>query len=179
MARINLWTSRLPGLAARRDDIESKLGYKLHQCARVHTGEDACRRFLDFATGPNALWQGDFRDLNTSVARIATLCVGGRITLDVVEQTITRLVSAWYPQFAVVSIDLAHEILDTEQSAELDLFTLVQLNTVLEIFLRSHSRADAGRKLIAVSRQSKEHVNDSDRLRKYVQRFKLWWNNAR
>lgn len=56
LARINLWTSRLPGLAARRDDIESNLGYKPNQCARVYVGENAHRRFLDFATGPDAHW---------------------------------------------------------------------------------------------------------------------------
>lgn len=45
---------------------------------------------------------------------MATLCVGGRVTRDLVEQEITRLVSNWYPQSAGASIDLAHEVLDAE-----------------------------------------------------------------
>ena len=184
LARINLWTFRLPGLAARHEDIEPNLDYELHQYARqqnvhIRFGKEARQRFLDFATGPDALWQGNFRDLNASVTRMATLSVGGRITQDTVEQEIVRLLSAWHPQSTTVSLDLAHEVLGAEKSTGLDLFTRVQLNTVLEVCRRSHSLADAGRKLFAVSRQAKEHANDSDRLRKYLQRFNLSWDKVR
>jgi transcriptional regulatory protein RtcR len=35
--------------------------------------------------------------------------------------------------------------------------------------------SDAGRKLFAVSRESKAKPNDADRLRKYLARFNLDW----
>lgn len=79
----------------------------------------------------------------------------------------------------MVSIDLAHAVLGAEQSTELDLFTRVQLNTVLEVCRRSHSLADAGRKLIAVTGRFKERANDSNRLRKYLQRYNLTWEKVR
>ena len=55
LARINLWTFRLPGLAERREDIEPNLDYELEQF-RQRTGtavtfsSEARRLFLAFAT---------------------------------------------------------------------------------------------------------------------------------
>lgn len=184
LARINLWTFQLPGLAARREDIEPNLDYELQQFARqqnvhVRFGKEARQLFLDFATGPEATWQGNFRDLNASLTRMATLATGGRITREGAEEEIQRLRSAWSPQSTQASADLVLKVLGNEKSAQLDLFTRVQLNSVLEVCQRSNSMADAGRKLFAVSRQSKGRANDSDRLRKYLQRFDLSWDDLR
>jgi transcriptional regulatory protein RtcR len=48
------------------------------------------------------------------------------------------------------------------------------------IFLREHRRsrfiADAGRALFGASRAKRNSINDSDRLRKFLQRFGLNWD---
>ena len=54
LSRINLWTFRLPGLSARREDIEPNLDYELEQYTartgiKVTFNKEARRRFLDFA----------------------------------------------------------------------------------------------------------------------------------
>ena len=41
----------------------------------------------------------------------------------------------------------------------------------------SKSLSDAGRKLFTVSRQSKSRPNDTDRLRKYLAKLNLSWND--
>ena len=93
LARINLWTFRLPGLSARREDIEPNLDYELEQyTARTGTkvtfNKEARRRFLDFAMSEGAAWRANFRDLNGAVTRMATLAPGNRINVDTVEEEI-------------------------------------------------------------------------------------------
>ena len=55
LARINLWTFRLPGLRERPEDIEPNLDHELANCAavtgvRISMSQEARARFLAFAT---------------------------------------------------------------------------------------------------------------------------------
>ena len=100
LARINVWTFRFPGLRERVEDIEPNLRYELEQQARatgtnMSMNEEARVYFLEFATSKEAVWSGNFRDLNAALARMATLAHGGRIALDVVEDEIERLRANW------------------------------------------------------------------------------------
>jgi len=58
---------------------------------------------------------------------------------------------------------------------DLALFDRVQLAAVVRVCRTSNSLADAGRKLFSESRKQRRAVNDTDRLRKYLQRFGLSW----
>ncbi len=62
---------------------------------------------------------------------------------------------------------------------ELDHFDQIQLAGVLKICRKYPSLSEAGRKLFSISRQRKQNVNDADRLRKYLARFGLTWDEAR
>lgn len=69
LARINLWTFRLPALRDRPEDIEPNLDYELAQFARragrtVRFNSEARDAFLRFAIGPLGLWLRNFRDLD-------------------------------------------------------------------------------------------------------------------
>src|ERR1019366_5857142 len=69
LARMNLWTFRLPGLAERPEDIEPHLDYELDQFARRSSlratlSKEAREQFLSFARSPAAQWNANFRDLN-------------------------------------------------------------------------------------------------------------------
>jgi transcriptional regulatory protein RtcR len=82
LARINMWTFELPGLAERAEDIEPNLQYELDQFAytegrRVLLSGPSREAFLQFAASSEALWLGNFRDLNGAVTRMATLVRGG------------------------------------------------------------------------------------------------------
>ena len=61
----------------------------------------------------------------------------------------------------------------------LDLFDRIQLQHVIAECRRHPNMAAAGRALFNVSRLERATANDSDRLRKYLQRFGLTWADIR
>jgi transcriptional regulatory protein RtcR len=185
LARINLWTFHLPGLRDRAEDIEPNLNYELDQFAgvtgtQVAFNKEARQRFLEFSTSPEACWAGNFRDLNGAIVRMATFASGGRITVEIVEEEVCQLKASWSRQQTQLSRDndgesLLLEILGPEKAKGLDLFDRVQLAAVLGVCRRSRSLSDAGRALFAISRMAKSSSNDANRLRKYLSRFGLTW----
>lgn len=180
LARINLWAFRLPGLRERPEDIEPNLDYELAQRSResgmnVTMSREARRRFLSFATSAEARWAGNFRDLNAAVTRLSTLSEGGRISLALVEEELTRLRAAWGE--ATPAPDLVEELLGPERAQALDRFERVQLADVLSVCRSARSLSEAGRHLFASSREQKKSANDADRLRKYLARFGLEWSS--
>jgi len=181
LARINLWTFHLPGLAERPEDIEPNLDYELGKLAdatgtRITFNKEARRMFLRFATSPEGKWLGNFRDLNGTVVRMATFAIAGRITVDIVTQEIERLRSSWRRQTEPSEDDnLLVEVLGAEAASRLDRFESVQLSDVLQVCRRRKSLSDAGRVLFAESRKAKKNPNDADRLRKYLARYGLTW----
>lgn len=184
LARMNLWTFRLPGLAERREDIEPNVRYELDQyAARTGTSvtfnKEARERFMRFALSAEATWAANFRDLSGAITRMGTLAPAGRINLEIVDQEIERLRSAWRS----AGVDDAQSICDarlgTDRAAKLDRADTVQLAEVIRVCQMSKSIADASRSLFAVSRLSRTTTNDSDRLRKYLSRFGLTWAQLR
>jgi transcriptional regulatory protein RtcR len=185
LARLNLWTYRLPGLKDRREDLRANLEFELAQFRGNHRrtvrfNQEALRRYLQFAESTESEWSGNFRDLNASVTRMATLATGGRINEAVVEAEITRLRQAWAPHRAdhlrtqqpnLVKLRLSGKL------AELDRFDEAQLEAVLEVCRCCNSLSEAGRQLFAVSRAKKRSTNDADRLKKYLARFELSWSD--
>lgn len=195
LTRINLWTFRLPGLRERAEDIEPNLQYELDQFARasgVHVtfSREAKERFLAFAGSEEGRWTANFRDLDASITRMATLAPGGRITIEIVEEEIARLREAWAGPAAEAKgagmgagaaggdddDALLEELLGPERLAAVDLFDRVQLAAVVRVCRSSRSLSEAGRTLFATSRQRRRTVNDADRLRKYLARFGLSWD---
>jgi transcriptional regulatory protein RtcR len=183
LARIDLWTFHLPGLAERVEDIEPNLAYELEEATRtlgvrVTLSKEARERFLRFAMSKEAAWRGNFRDLGAAVTRMATLASGGRITAEGVEEEMGRLTASWR-RGAVANgaadADVVIEVLGAEAAGELDPFDRVQLAEVLRVCRASRSLSEAGRALFAASRAKKSSTNDADRLRKYLARFGLSW----
>jgi transcriptional regulatory protein RtcR len=184
LARINLWTFDLPGLAERPEDIAPNLEYELAEYARTEGSQitfnrEARARFLDFAASAGARWTGNFRDFNAAIVRMATLSRGGRITLDVVEEEIARLHRAWSGGGSDTAESLVARLLGPERAAELDRFDRVQLEDVLRVCSTCQTLSEAGRLLFSVSRAAKRTSNDADRLRKYLARFGLEWQPVR
>lgn len=179
-ARINLWSFDLPGLAQRPEDIEPNLDFELERFAQAHGQQvrfnlEARRRYLAFASSPDAHWRGNFRELGASLTRMATLADAGRITETLVDEELARLRRSWGYS---ADQDAAAHALGPEADA-LDLFDRLQLNAVLAVCAQASSLSDAGRRLFSVSRQEKKVANDADRLRKYLARFGLDWATLR
>lgn len=177
-ARLNLWTFELPALRDRLEDIEPNLDYELDRFAeregtRVSFNKEARRAFLAFATAPDALWTGNFRDLAASVTRMATFAPSGRIDIATVEAEKTRLKRFWSNGSA--ASDALDRYVEPARLGEIDPFDRIQLAEVIRICRRSRSLSEAGRALFSASRSRRTSANDADRLRKYLQRFGLDW----
>ncbi len=179
LARVNLWTFVLPALRQRPEDLEPNIQYELDRFAqttgmRVTFNREARERYVCFSVSPEAKWNGNFRDLNASITRMATLSAGGRIDVGIVEAEISVLQQLWQtPDDHGDDEALLRQCLDERTAATIDPFDRVQLAYVIRTCVESRSLSDAGRQLFAISRLQKSIANDADRLRKYLARFGL------
>ena len=182
LARINLWTFRLPGLRERPEDIEPNLDYELDRYAAAHGrrvtfSREAREAFLRFAASGEAAWTANFRDFNAALVRMGTLAPGGRITTAIVEDEIARLRAMWVAPGPPASTAFVERFLSSDRIANLDRFERTQLDDVLAVCLKAQSLSEAGRILFSASRTRRTTANDADRLRKYLARFDLAWQD--
>lgn len=183
LARINLWTFQLPALRHRPEDIAPNIEYELERYATergqlVRFSSEARDRFLAFAMSPDAVWNGNFRDLASAITRMSTLAPGGRITEEVVAEECDRLVASWGGGRGRERSVLEGLPLNTPIE-EIDLFDRMQIEAVVGVCRSSQSLSEAGRRLYAASRARRSSTNDADRLRKYLARFGLTWGDTR
>ncbi|WP_455942102.1 RNA repair transcriptional activator RtcR [Neisseria sp.] len=187
-ARINIWNYPLPALANRREDIEPNVEHQLALASQelgrtTRFNKEALAAYLDFAHSNQAPWRGNFRDLAASIMRLATLAPQGRIQVEQVQAEIERLKWLWSEE--PFSDGLLHkrpsektqDYPDKVDWDTLDLFDKLQLQHVIDECRKHPNMAVAGRALFNVSRTERAKVNDSDRLRKYLQRFGLEWGD--
>jgi len=181
LARINLWTYQLPSLKDRMEDLEPNIIYELKNMTKVigykvSFNEAAFAQYLGFCTSAHALWHANFRDLNASITRMATLAEGGRITVEIITNEIQRLKQDWRAIAHENKQDVQatlNETLSTSVLNQLDMFEQAQLAQVISTCKKSKSLAEAGRLLFNHSRTQKTSQNDTHRLKVYLQRFGL------
>ncbi|MEM9159161.1 MAG: RNA repair transcriptional activator RtcR, partial [Verrucomicrobiota bacterium] len=183
LARINLWSYEMPSLADRKEDISPNIEYELNRYAQkfgtlTRFNKEAQKLYLDFANSPQATWNGNFRDLNASITRMATLAGNRRINADIAVQEISRLQKQWSHTSTKDSAStsdekLLAEVLGPEKVDTIDPFDKPQLATVIRACRKYRNLSEAGRHLFSQSRQAKKTSNDSDRLRKYLAKFGL------
>jgi transcriptional regulatory protein RtcR len=183
-ARINLWSYTLPGLAQRPEDLEPNIEHLLAKVAVengrvVRFNAEAKTLYLRFAASGEAHWSGNFRDLAASITRLATLADGGRISTELVNAEIQRLRWLWDRGESIAAVDAdalrLEQMLGDKATATLDLFDRVQLQAVLQVCAQARTLSDAGRQLFNHSRTQRAVLNDADRLRKYLAKFGLRW----
>lgn len=208
-ARINMWTFRLPGLAQRPEDIEPNLDFELTRHEEktgkhVIFAREARRRFLDFAVSPDAPWLGNFRDFTMAVRRMALMADTGVIGVAHVEDETARLRALWDGlrgqedppgglRAARAAVCHAHAPLPHQAGGayplafrvygftpeNCDVFELARMEAVLRACAEHTTLSEAGRALFAVSRTRRTQFNDSDRLRKFLARYGLAWEEVR
>jgi transcriptional regulatory protein RtcR len=177
----------MPALIERREDIEPNLDYEMNRFAektgkKIRFNREAKELFLSLATGRDALWRGNFRDLSAGVTRMGILAEESRITTDIVREEWARLEDGWknfLGKNARSGEDDARllQFVMGEKAENLDRFDAVQLACVIRECRNSRSLSDAGRRLFAMSRLQKSNSNDADRLRKYLGKFSLSWED--
>ncbi len=185
-SRLNLWLFELPGLRDRREDIEPNIAYELDQQLqlaghKISFNKEGYETFLKFAHDPTSLWTGNFRDLNAAITRMSTLAGDKRIGRELVEEEIARLKTLWRRGESTEErphIDLLEEVLGEKKLANIDRFDQVQLAEVIAVCRKSRTLSEAGRVLFAASRARRKATNDSDRVRKYLAKFGLDWEDV-
>lgn len=183
LARIDLWSFRLPSLKERREDIEPNLEYELEKASsrfgmKISFSREARELFMSFALSPDAHWNANFREFNAAITRMATLSVHGRISEEIVRDEIARLGGSTTAA-SVTAENADVPALPDDILTEIDPFDRAQLDEVIRVCRRSTSLSEAGRELFSVSRGKKKVPNDADRLRKYLARFGLTWQGLR
>ena len=139
---------------------------------------DARDAYLRFASDPATPWPGNFRDFGGSIRRLCTLAPRGRITRAMVSDEIDTLRRDWNTSLADPDTRLIEEVMG-DGVQDVDPFDVVQLAKVIRTCRTSANLSAAGRNLFGVSRQKRKTQNDSDRLRKYLQKFDLDWDKVR
>ncbi len=188
---------RLEDLPANIDYELARLGSEQQQQYRFTP--DARQLYEDFATSTDATWQGNFRDLTASMIRLTTLAESKVIRIEDVQAEIERLSSLWgLPDHSssmannslsdlnsdsslvldrhlieTISQNTLDKYLDKDILAKVDTFDAVQLAYVIKVCIDHKNQAAAGRYLYANSRDKLKNPNDSDRLRKYLMKFGL------
>jgi len=176
--RIASWQFDFVPLTERRADISPNIDHALREHMkragrRVEFNPEARASFEAFACAPSATWNGNFRDLNAAVTRMATFAELGKITRDLVREEMKRLKYMWAGP-TQVSLNLS-AVVKPELLETIDRFELVQLSDVLSVCSESRNLSEAGRTLFSESRKRKARPNDADRLRKYLAKYDLEW----
>ncbi|MCJ8347249.1 sigma 54-interacting transcriptional regulator, partial [bacterium] len=179
LARINLWTFSLPGLAQRKEDIEANITFELEKFAlaenrRVTFNKEALQLYLSFAHSKQATWKASFRDLNSSIIRMSTFASNSRISKEIVKDEIELLLKQWKIKEKSSPLE---NLLSQELIEKMDLFDQLQLAPILESCKDYNSMSEAGKDLFSYSRSKKNTSNDSDRIRKYFKKFSLTWKD--
>ena len=203
LSRIGLWRLTLPSLRERPEDIPPNIEFELAENRKktnvnYYFLPEAYADYIAFAKSPQALWNGNFRDLIQSIQRMIFLSKNGCIDSVVVQEEKERLFAQWRGSDeedlktirASVNTDNSESLSSADYQnifAEnispvlnkkldsFDEFDRLQLLSILEICRKSESIAAAGRRLFAKSRLERQSINDSDRLRKYLDKFGLTW----
>ncbi|CAM4114187.1 RNA repair transcriptional activator RtcR [Psychrobacter arenosus] len=190
---------RLEDLPANIDYELARLGSEQQQQYRFEPA--ARQRYETFATSLDATWQGNFRDLTASMTRLTTLADSKVIRVADVEAEIERLCHLWAlpnnsapslqnslsnkkvdghfntdfntQQIETASDAVLEQYVEESVLATIDPFEAVQLAYVIGVCQQHKNQAAAGRYLYANSREQLKSPNDSDRLRKYLLKFNL------
>ncbi|WP_346838424.1 RNA repair transcriptional activator RtcR [Microbulbifer sp. SAOS-129_SWC] len=180
LARIDLWTYKLPSLKERIEDLEPNIDFELEAFSNkagylVSFNKAAREKYLVFGCSVDATWSANFRDLNASITRMGTLADGGRITVEVVDEEIRRLKRKWeLPADTANNPKISIErVLGPGSSVEMDYYDQLKLSALIDVCQQSNSMAEAGRKLFNVSRQAKKTSNDSHRVKQLLSKHGL------
>ena len=188
LARINLWTFRLPGLRERPEDIAPNLDYELDQASagagRARDDQPGGARALPRASPPRPRprWSGNFRDFERGGAahgdagRRAGASPARRWTRR--SRGCARSGRAAPAQRGECAADPVAQVLGAERRRSWTASIGCSSRRCCAVCRQARSLSEAGRALFAQSRARKQSTNDADRLRKYLARFGLSWDDV-
>ncbi|PCK06178.1 MAG: transcriptional regulator [Alteromonadaceae bacterium] len=178
LTRIDLWTYTLPSLRERIEDLAPNIDYEIEKYAKktnsqISFNKTAREKYLSFGHSQQGIWSGNFRDLNASITRMATLTNGGRITSDIVDEEIVRLVNKWSQSIgknSSPSLDIT-KYLNKNTIEQMDYYEQACFSVIIESCKKANSMAEAGRILFDKSRETKASNNDSHRVKQILTKY--------
>ncbi len=200
LERISLWHFDLPSFAERREDIPTNCQFALKK-AKNHAitqfsdmafAPDAEEKFIEFCQGDNMKWEGNLREFNAMVWRMATLAKGSTIKAEDVEAEIARWktmrksehrfaktaqesnVAPILPN-ASCNFEYLRELLK-DKFCEKRLDELAQIAFIISVCGESKSQAEASRRLRNNQSESK---NDSSQLHNFLKGLGLNFDSVK
>lgn len=200
LERISIWHFDLPSLAERRKDIEANCQFALEKSknhvlspfSNMVFAPEALKRFVAFCQDDKMTWDGNFREFNAMVWRMATLAKEAVITEKDVGNEIARwkkmrkaerkapkdnsVVAASEPvptsplPDASCKFEFLRELLGETEFNKRRLDELAQLAFVASVCADAKNQADASRRLRINQNDSKD---DSSQLFKYLKKLGL------
>jgi transcriptional regulatory protein RtcR len=189
LARIDLWSFKLPRLRERKEDIAPNLAYELERfkkskSMKVKFNKEAKSAYLKFALSDDALWIRNFRDLSASMERMGILSDEGVITEAVVKSEIMRLKALWrgHEQKTASSIDwVTNAVCDAGGRLQsISRQDAAVLREVIEICRASKNARTAAITIYSVHENGKSTLSISNpgaRLANYLKRYALTYQN--
>ena len=148
--------------------------------------DEARKLFMDYALAETTRWDGNFRELRNMVARMGTLAQDGEIRPSDVEREILRNRTEAVKESATIPTETLPQhlsfreedpylksLLGSGYTARLDAIEIATLTYVLNVCKTCSSAAEAGRKLYNITREGRSVNNDSDRIAKFLKKYKL------
>jgi transcriptional regulatory protein RtcR len=175
LARLDMWTFKLPSLAERKEDIPANIDFELAkhtkrrgQVARFN--REARVTFEKFARSKEALWKRNFRDLSNAIERMLTLSDSRVISEIAVECEIKRLLHGWGDNITLentssVSDDLCNKM------AQLPTIERKMLEEVIRVCQSTSRLVDAANALYQDASGCMEISNPSSKLSNYLGHF--------
>ena len=200
LERISLWHFDLPSFAERREDIPANCQFALKK-AKNHAitqfsdmafAPDAEKKFIEFCQGDNMKWEGNLREFNAMVWRMATLAKGDTIKVEDVGDEIARWEKMRESEHRFAkSVQISNQAstlpdascnfeylrdLLKDKFCEKRLDELAQLAFVIAVCGESKSQAEASRRLR--NNQSEPKKGDGQ-LTRYLEGFGLNFDRVR
>ena len=190
LARIDLWSFKLPRLRERKEDIAPNLVYELDRfkkskSMKVKFNKEAKSAYLKFALSDEALWVRNFRDLSASMERMGILSDEGVITEEVVMAEIMRLKALWRVNKPKTSCNIDW-VVNAVCAAGGSLQSISRhdaavLREVIEVCRASKNARTAAITLYSVREDEHSTLpisNPGARLANYLKRYELTYKNV-
>jgi len=178
LARINLWSFKLPSLRDRKEDIEPNIQFEIAKQNKelghkLRFNTEAKEAYVAFSKSKRATWLGNFRDLSGSISRMATLSEGGIIDLANVQDEIYRLLSDWESNDHDADVFNIEHFIDNEFLYNESLVELDRIELVIRTCLSSENQKEAGIKLFHSKSKVDDCKNPGSRLANYLSKYDL------
>jgi transcriptional regulatory protein RtcR len=153
----HLWSFTLPSITENTKKFNDYINQALKLFEKETQGhgasfnDHAIKKYLKFAKSKEAIWPGNFRDLNASVYRMATLAENGIIDVTQVDEEIEELKRRWGTSNTKKETNLRKipvpEKLFPDEFKKMGSLKRVELAHVLEVIANSDNGIDAYRTL--------------------------------